>query len=132
MKLKDLIATYPYILDIPIELLECVDFNKLEESKDDYTFQDASDLVDTFLNSIDRFKEIAFEGSRVLFTIKDDIFTVTDEYNNFAEVYSCSEDKVKILHNLLYYYVALEEWQFIYKDINISVRDYKKLKEMLI
>ena len=132
MKLKDLIENYPYILDIPTELLETVNWDKLEESKDDYTFQDASDLVDTFINSIKGCKIINFEGETVMFTYRGYGFDVVDTYNDFNATYDYPEEKVKVLHNLLYYFVKMEDWSDIYTDMNISVRDYKELKERLI
>lgn len=131
MKLKDLIATYPHILDIPIELLECLDWSKLEESKDDYTFISSEPLVGSAIQKIESgILSNPFWGKNVIFKKIGDKIILTDTYNKFVEEIDIY-DKVKLFHHILYYWIEMEQWEELYKTLEISVRDYKKLKERL-
>ena len=97
MILKDLIDKHKWLLEVPIDLLECIRWENewLEQNKEDYIFVDGERLVGAFLEVVKQPKTIKYNKHSVMFGHNNKTLTIDDGYNDITERIDIS-DKLKI------------------------------------
>lgn len=128
--LRQLIAQHKWLLDIPISLLECLDFEQedLDSRENDYVFVNGEDLVDEFIEKLTDKVYSTYNKCLVTFEIVGDTLKVTDKYNDFTEEVPLT-DRIYIMKLLTYYhkYPAMD-YDEGRKDFMVSKGEYESIK----
>ena len=108
--LGQLITKYPQLKKCSVEMLECLDFTRIDDNFDfsPYILVDAQKLVKKFIN-INKQNPVKcmFNGEEVVFGSNSMTLVIVDNYNK--QTYQVSnKDYPNVLNNMIYYISGMD------------------------
>lgn len=131
--LGQLIKKYPQIKKCSVEMLECLDFTRIDDNFDfsPYILVDAKRLTKKFVNMTKKNPvKCIFNGEEVIFGSNSMTLVIVDNYNKQSYQVS-NTDYPNVLNNMIYYISGMD---YVDGDIGyciVSFELYNKIVEWM-
>ena len=131
--LGQLIAKYPQLKRCSVEMLECLDFTRIDDNFDfsPYILVDAQKLVKNFINMTKKNPvKCIYGGENIVFGSNSMTLVIVDNYNK--QTYQVSNtDYPNILNNMIYYISGMDYVDGDIGDCIVSLELYNKIEEWI-
>lgn len=131
--LGQLIAKYPQLKKCSVDMLECLDFTRINDKFDfsPYILVDAQKLVKKFVNMTKKNPvKCIYGGENIVFGSNSMTLVIVDNYNK--QNYQVSNtDYPNILNNMIYYISGMDYVDGEIKDCIITLELYNRILEWM-
>ena len=131
--LGQLITKYPQLKKCSVEMLECLDFTRIDDKFDfsPYILVDAQKLVKKFINMTKKNPvKCIYGGENIVFGSNSMTLVIVDNYNKQSYQVS-NTDYPNILNNMIYYISGMDYVDGEIKDCIITLEVYNQVKEWI-
>ena len=131
--LGQLITKYPQIKKCSVEMLECLDFTRIDDNFDfsPYILVDAQKLVKKFISMTKKNPvKCIYGGENIVFGSNSMTLVIVDNYNKQSYQVS-NTDYPNILNNMIYYISGMDYVDGEIKDCIITLGLYNQVKEWM-
>src|SRR5574344_106949 len=131
--LGQLIAKYPQLKKCSVDMLECLDFTRIDDNFDfsPYILVDAQKLVRKFVNMTKKNPvKCMFSGEEIIFGSNSMTLVIVDNYNKQSYQVS-NTDYPNVLNNIIYYISEMDYVDGEIKDCIITLELYNQVKEWI-
>lgn len=131
--LGQLIVKYPQLKKCSVDMLECLDFTRIDNNFDfsPYILVDAQKLVKKFVSMTKKNPvKCMFGGEDIIFGSNSMTLVIVDNYNKQSYQVS-NTDYPNILNNMIYYISEMDYVDGEIKDCIITLELYNQVKEWI-
>lgn len=131
--LGQLITKYPQLKKCSVDMLECLDFTRIDDNFDfsPYILVDAQKLVKKFINIAKKNPvKCIYGGENIVFGSNSMTLVIVDNYNKQSYQVS-NTDYPNILNNMIYYISVMDYVESDIGDCIVSLELYNKIEEWI-
>jgi hypothetical protein len=131
--LGQLITKYPQLKKCSVDMLECLDFTRIDSNFDfsPYILVDAQKLVKKFVSMTKKNPiKCMFGGEEIVFGSNSMTLVIVDNYNKQSYQVS-NTDYPNVLNNMIYYISEMDYVEGEIKDCIITLELYNQVKEWI-
>lgn len=131
--LGQLIVKYPQLKKCSVDMLECLDFTRIDDNFDfsPYILVDAQKTVKNFVSMAKKNPvKCMFGGEDIIFGSNSMTLVIVDNYNKQSYQVS-NTDYPNVLNNIIYYISEMDYVDGKVKDCIITLELYNQVKEWI-
>lgn len=131
--LGQLITKYPKLKKCSVDMLECLDFTRIDDNFDfsPYILVDAQKLVKKFVNMTKKNPvKCMFGGEEIVFGSNSISLVIVDNYNK-QSYQVLNKDYPNVLNNMIYYISEMDYVDGEIKDCVITLELYNEIERWI-